>query len=145
MSREFPRMVYGSSVTNMLRFHRLAMGNVRTPSFRKISAYKSTCYPRASRYSRLLTYLGILDPFPYRSDNHNRPPKDAPLLRTQTETQRHGSLLRRSRSYPSALDPYRVPCRAIRYHGPLRRLPRYDCRLRAECARRRTLYRDGCR
>lgn len=51
-----------------------------------------------------LTSQGRADPLPHRPHHHHRPTKDAPLLRPEAKSQRHGCLLRRADPHLHAMD-----------------------------------------
>lgn len=81
------------------------------------------------------------DPLPNRPNHNHRPAKDAPLLRAQAEGQGHRRLLLRAAADPHPLAADRLLRRALRHHGPVRRLPRHHTGLRPQCPRRRPLHR----
>lgn len=72
------------------------------------------------------------DSLPHWPDHNNRTLQDPALLRAQAKGKRHRRLLWRPRSHPAAVAPHRLLRRAVRHHGPVRRLPGHHRRFRAK-------------
>lgn len=82
-----------------------------------------------------------VDPLPDRAHHNHRAAEDPPLLRAEEQGKGHGCVLRGADAHPAAVAARRVPHRAVRHPGPVRRLPGHDRRVRQERPRRGAVYR----